>query len=127
MSELLTVEQYANQHGVSKQSVYQRIKRSTLNTTTVNGVTMIDTSTNTSDTSPTSNDIQVIIKEVVKPYKQHVKQLKRDLKECKEFHSKEYDRLSELFNLLYSDKQLPAVIDTEIVKKYKKKKNKKKK
>ena len=128
---LLTITQYAKQYTVSKQSVYDRIKRGTLKATIQDGVKMIDTDDLQGVTMDTSNDQldsqAMVVKEVKRAYKQVIKQqkqvikrLEKDLEYCRTNRDENYNKLERLFNKLYSNE--PQIIDTTVVKKKKKKK-----
>ena len=128
---LLTITQYAKQYNVSKQSVYDRLKRGTLKATIQDGVKMIDTDDLQGVTMDTSNDKldsqAMVVKEVKRAYKQVIKQqsklikrLEKDLEYCRSSRDENYNKLERLFNKLYSNE--PQIIDTTVVKKKKKKK-----
>jgi hypothetical protein len=143
---LLTVTQYANQHKVSKQSIYDRIKRGTLQTTIINGVKMIDTD-NVQEQSMPLNDNQasiindlnnnqsMLVKELKQGFKQSLKQYKQVIKrqdkqiellqaELGKLQSKYYEAMTLMFN--YNEqKVIPGKVeDVEIIPTKKKKKKK---
>ena len=114
---LLTVTQYAKQHGTSKQAVYDRIKRGTIKVSIVDNIQMIDTSDLKPTTSDTSNKTvdskSMVFKEIKRAYKQIIKQqrkeikrLESELKYCRDSKDSSYIKLESLFNKLYSTEQI---------------------
>ena len=136
---LLTITQYAKQHSVSKQSVYDRIKRGTLKSIIQDGVKMIDTEDMQGVSMHINNDTldnqSSFINEIKQGYKQVIKQqkqlIKRQDKQIKSLQKEIIDiqsRYYKVTTLIFEAKQKELtsdVIDTEIVKHKKKKKDKK--
>ena len=130
---LLTITQYANQHQVSKQSVYDRIKRGTLKAIIQDGVKMIDTDDLQGESMTLNNDKvdsqSMVLKEVKRAYKQVIKQqkqvikrLEKELDYCRTSKDNNYNKLERLFDRLYNDK--PQIVDVDIIKPKKKKRKK---
>lgn len=135
---LLTITQYAKQYNVSKQSVYDRIKRGTLKASIQDGVKMIDTNDLQMTSISTNNDKLEnrarLVNEMKKGYKQLIKQqkqlIKRQDKQIESLQKEINDmqaRYYKVTTLMFESRQkeLTAdIVDTEIVK-YKKKSKKK--
>lgn len=137
---LLTITQYAKQYNVSKQSVYDRIKRGTLKSTIQDGVKMIDTNDLQGISMSTNNDKldnqAMLVNEIKKGFKQLVKQqkqlIKRQDKQIESLQKEISDiqaRYYKVTTLMFESKQkeLTAdIVDAKIIN-YKKKSKKKKK
>jgi vacuolar-type H+-ATPase subunit I/STV1 len=136
---LLTPKQYAAQHQVSPQSVYARIKRGTLKTIIVDGVSYIAQPENTTVSQSTNEKSKPInpCKEIKQLYKQQIKQLNKRVKQLEKQLEKEesrknenYEQLKDLFGLLVNNNLIAPVSKTDIidaeVQEHKKKKKKKK-
>jgi len=135
---LLTITQYAKQYNVSKQSVYDRIKRGTLKATIKDGVKMIDTDDLQGESISTNNDKldsqAILVNEIKKGYKQVIKQQKQLIKrQDKQIESLQkeisdiQDRYYKVTTLMFESKQKELtsnIVDAEIVKHKKKSKKK---
>ena len=138
---LLTITQYAKQYNVSKQSVYDRIKRGTLKASIQDGVKMIDTDDLQMTSISTNNDKlenqAILVNEIKKGYKQVIKQqkqlIKRQDKQIKSLQKEMSDiqaRYYKVTILMFESRQkkLAAdIMDVEIIKHKKKSKKKDKK
>jgi len=135
---LLTITQYAKQYNVSKQSVYDRIKRGTLKATIQDGVKMIDTEDMQGESMHINNDqldnqarfineIKQGYKQIIKQQKQLIKRQDKQIKSLQKEISDIQSRYYKVTTLMFESKQKEIghdIIDTKIVKS-KKKKNKK--
>lgn len=135
MDKLTTVKEYAAKHSVSEQSVYQRIKRGTLECVVENGVKYIlegverkkDAAVKNNDNTNSSKEIKKLYKAQIKLLKTRIKDLEQDLHYCRNNKDDNYARLEDLYKLAVPTqieyKRTDAdVVDVDIKPKKKKKK-----
>jgi len=129
---LITVKQYAKQHGVSEQSVYGKIKRGTIDTTLIKGVAMIETAPSTTNATPeTTNTTQAQLliklqKQLVKQQRREIKSRDKQIEDLRRQNAVLQERYYALTVLLQTDRASQLNYEAPIEVKIKKKKQKKK-
>ena len=125
--ELMKVGEYSKAFNVSVQSVYQRLKKGTLEYEIKDNVKYVKVFDKplAKEKFKSSKDS---CKDIIKVYKQVVKDLRKQIKTLKRDKDRNYSKLEKLFDKVLEVKSLSApVLEAEIYETKKSKKKKKKK